>query len=134
MLKKIGLWLMMCWMSVATLQAQPPVRDNAGSPTIRDMQQPQNQQVLPAQALIWEVQRSDIEKPSYIYAILYKVPKDWFFLPPGLSPIVESTDRLMLETDPNYIDRDVLYRGGTPIDSTLEALLNRRDFYEVNKF
>ncbi|MEM6344055.1 MAG: TraB/GumN family protein [Bacteroidota bacterium] len=134
MLKKKGLWLMMCWMSIAALHAQPPVRDNAGSPMIRDMQQPQNQQVLPTQALIWEVQRSDIEKPSYIYAILYKVPKDWFFLPPGLSPIVESTDRLMLETDPNYVDRDVLYRGGTPIDSTLEALLHRREFYEVNKF
>ncbi|MEL6592193.1 MAG: TraB/GumN family protein [Bacteroidota bacterium] len=132
MLKKSSIWLLVCTVSVLTLMAQPPELEN--SPVIRDMQQPQNQQVLPAQALIWEVQRSDIEKPSYIYAILYKIPKDWFFLPPGLSPIVESTDRLMLETDPNYQARDVLYRGAVPFDSTLDALLPKRQFEEINVF
>lgn len=134
MLKKKSLWFIVLCLSLVALQAQPPVRDDAGSPTIRDMQQPRNQQVLPAQALIWEVQRSDMLKPSYVYAILYKVPHDWFFLPPGLSPIVESTDRLMLETDPNFRDRDVLYRGAVPIDSTLDALLPRRQYQEVNLF
>ncbi|MEL7340538.1 MAG: hypothetical protein AAGM67_08640, partial [Bacteroidota bacterium] len=97
MFKKSSTWLLIATISILHVAAQNPVVDN--SPVIRDMQQPQSQQVLPAQALIWEIQRSDMEKPSYIYAILYKIPKDWFFLPPGLSPIVESTDRLMLETD-----------------------------------
>lgn len=117
---------------IAHLQAQPP------SQTGRDVEindaQVQNVQVLPSQALIWEVRRSDLAKPSYIFGILFKVPNDWFFLPPGLAPIVESCDRLMLETDPNPIDRDVLHRGAVPMDSMVYDIIPKRESRELQLF
>ena len=106
---RLGIFtLVFLFSGIALLKAQRPTRYNDRNVTINDAQQ--YVQVLPTQALIWEVRRSDLPKPSYIFGILYKVPNDWFFLPPGLAPIVEATDRLMLEADPKPADRDVLYR------------------------
>ncbi len=126
------LCLVMLTCCFALLQAQTP-RRNGNDLTITDVQS-QAIQVLPSQALIWEVRRSDLAYTSYIFGILYKVPNDWFFLPPGLSPIVESCNRLLLEADPKPVDKDVLYRGAVSIDSTLFTLVPRKEAKEIQLF
>lgn len=108
----------------APLLAQPVTDERLG---IVDMQAPQVQ-VLPTQGLVWEITHPDLAHRSYVYAILYRVPADFFFLPPGITPLIQGADRLVMEVDPANLDVDHLFRGDIPIDSTLEALLPPRDY------
>ena len=90
--------------------------------------------VLPSQSLIWEISGNGLQKPSYIYAIMSKVPEDFFFLPSGLDPLIQQADKWMMEVNPMELDVDHLYRGGVPIDSSLTHLLSRKSYASLEKF
>ncbi|MEO0472615.1 MAG: TraB/GumN family protein [Bacteroidota bacterium] len=119
---------------MSILFAQPPENGrDQNSISIVDLQS-EPAVVQPTRSLIWRVERSDMDRPSYVFAIPYLVPNDWFFLPPELSNIVTSVDQLVLEVDPSYRNMDVIHRGAVPFDSTLEALLPRRQYNEMYAF
>jgi len=105
--------------------AQPPEAE--GGLAIVDLQEAA-MEVQPAQGLVWEISRPDLAHRSFVYAILYRVPEDFFFLPPGLTPCVAQADRLVMEVDPTNLDVDYLFRGEAPLDSTLDALLPERSY------
>ena len=90
--------------------------------------------VKPTQALIWEIRGPGLNKPSYIYGLLHMVPANWFFLPPYLNEAANNADKLVLEVDPTYEDMDLLYRGEVPMDSTLDALIPKRKYQEMQRF
>ncbi len=90
--------------------------------------------VLPVNHVLWEITGPRLQRPSYLYGILYKVPTNAFYLHPGLSHIVNQVDRLIMEVHPAEMDRDHLYRGTVPMDSTLDALLSRREYAALQGF
>jgi hypothetical protein len=94
---------------------------------VRDMQA-DAVPVQPSISLVWQVKSPHAARPSYVFAILYKVPQSYFFLPEGLTPYAESCDRLVMEVNPADENLDFLYRGTLPIDSTLQMLLTRKEY------
>ncbi len=90
--------------------------------------------VQPVKYVLWEISGPRLRQPSYLYGILYKVPANAFYMVPGLTPVVGKVDRLVMEVHPADTDRDHLYRGTVPMDSTLEELLPRRDYVALSDF
>ncbi|GAB4411281.1 MAG: hypothetical protein OHK0039_16320 [Bacteroidia bacterium] len=110
------------------LSAQP-----TSGPEIIDLQG-EALAVQPVQSWVWQVSHPRSMHVSYIYGILYQVPEDYFFLPPGLDEYIAQADRLVMEVDPSTDDQEFIHRGSTPIDSTLEHLLPLRDYPDVWAF
>ncbi|MEO1449063.1 MAG: TraB/GumN family protein [Bacteroidota bacterium] len=103
------------------------------APVIEDLHaEPIEVQQTPS--ILWKVEGRDLSEPSYVYAILYKVPDDYFFLPAELSGIVSNVSQLVMEVDPMDIEVDHLHRGATPLDSTLEALMPKRRYEALETF
>ena len=90
--------------------------------------------VQPTQSILWEITKEGEPGISYIYAIPPKVPNDFFFVPSGLPELVKNTDQLVMEVDPTQQDMDYLHRGAVPIDSTLDRILRRKTFSELETF
>ncbi|TAE49674.1 MAG: TraB/GumN family protein [Bacteroidetes bacterium] len=90
--------------------------------------------VYPASSLLWEVSGNGLQKPSYIFGILFKVPASYFFLPEGITPLIEASDRIAMEVNPADENLDYLYRGSLPLDSTLEFLLSKKEFDQISTF
>lgn len=125
--KQIVAVLIMCWGCCIYVFAQN------GGPEVVDLYD-RPIRVMPVKHVLWEITGPRLTRPSYLYAILYKVPSNAFFLIPGLTPVIENCDRLVMEVHPAEMDRDHLYRGTVPIDSTLEELLSRREYNDLRKF
>lgn len=90
--------------------------------------------VQPVNALVWEIDRPDLQRPSYLFAILHKVAKKDFFLPDGIEPIFKQCDKLVMEVDPLNYSMDHQHRGTMPIDSTLEVLLDKRKYQWLRSY
>ncbi|MEM7370702.1 MAG: TraB/GumN family protein [Bacteroidota bacterium] len=90
--------------------------------------------VQPVNCLVWEIDRADLKRPSYIYAILHKVSKKDFFLPKDLSSILRQCDKLVMEVDPLTYNMDHQHRGTMPIDSTLDVLLDKRKYQWLRSY
>lgn len=90
--------------------------------------------VIPITALLWEVDRADVVRPSYIFGILYKVAKEDFFLPEGIHAYIQQCDKLAMEVNPLVYSMDYQHRGTTPIDSTLDVLLPKKKYQRLNSY
>lgn len=110
------------------------VRAQPGTGLLIEDLQAQPVEVQPTHSILWKVSGKDLSAPSYLYAILYKVPDDYFFLPTELTKIVSQVDQLVMEVDPMDMEVDHLHRGATPLDSTLEALMPRRQYESLETF
>ncbi|MCI4671470.1 MAG: TraB/GumN family protein [Bacteroidia bacterium] len=84
--------------------------------------------VKASQGILWKISGKGLTQASYIYAVLYVVPRSQFFLHPSLDSVMEEIDMVMMEVDPEENGRDYLFRSEVPIDSTLDVLLSKRDF------
>ncbi|MDX2247616.1 MAG: TraB/GumN family protein [Bacteroidia bacterium] len=115
--------LVLCFSSVFA-QNRPEIMDINRSPIV----------VQPVQAILWEVRKPEIKRPSYIYAVLHIVPADNFFIPEGINSYIEKTEKLVMEVDPSESDPDYLYRGSVPFDSTLDRVLDRKTFERLEIF
>lgn len=113
-----------CCVSVSAQNNSPEVVDLYDRPI----------RVMPVEYILWEITGPRLPEPSYLYGILYKVPANAFFLIPGLDQVIDHTDRLVMEVHPAEMDRDHLYRGTVPIDSTLEEILPRSQFLQLKSF
>lgn len=102
-------------------------------PEIRDLQS-YPVQVQATQSILWEITKSSLEKPSYIYAILHLVPADNFFIPAEINQYITYTDKLVMEVDPAEYDADYLYRGSVPFDSTLDLIFDKKTFEKLESF
>lgn len=87
--------------------------------------------VKPVQRYLWKISHPSIRHEAYLYGYLYQVPQDYFFLPPELDQVVKQADRLVMEVDPLTNMPDYLLRGSVPFDSTLEALLTRKEYEQI---
>ncbi|MDP5172099.1 MAG: TraB/GumN family protein [Bacteroidia bacterium] len=120
----IFLYIAGCWVPVLGQNNSPEVVDLLHQPI----------RVSPVKNVLWEISGPRLSRPSYLYGILYKVPADAFFLVPGLDVVVKEVDRLVMEVHPVQMDKDHLYRGTVPIDSTLEELLTKREYATLQTF
>lgn len=48
-------------------------------------------------SLFWEINRSDLDQPSYLYGTIHLIPKDSFFLSPAVEDALDSSEELVLE-------------------------------------
>lgn len=90
--------------------------------------------VQPSQGILWEVSGKKLSQSSYIYAVLHLVPREQFFLHPGLDSVVQRSSCIMMEVDPGKEKKDYLFRSEIPIDSTLDRILPKRDYRTLESF
>jgi uncharacterized protein YbaP (TraB family) len=90
--------------------------------------------VQPSQSILWKITKDGQSHSSYLYAIPPKVPRDFFFLPEGLQELIQSSEKLIMEVNPGQSNMDYLHRGAVPMDSTLDVILPKRRYQEIEKF
>ena len=90
--------------------------------------------VQPSQSILWKISKDGESHSSYIYAIPPKVPRDFFFVPDGLPNLIQNSDKLIMEVNPNEVSLDYLHRGDVPIHSTLDVILPRKKYQEIESF
>ncbi|MEL6851103.1 MAG: TraB/GumN family protein, partial [Bacteroidota bacterium] len=84
--------------------------------------------------LVWEVSGPEMEKPTYIYGILKRVPGAHFFLPTELNACVQACDKWLMEINPYSLELDHLYRGSTPHDSTLSTFYKKKTLRRFEQY
>ncbi|MEM7655847.1 MAG: TraB/GumN family protein [Bacteroidota bacterium] len=124
------------WISLLSVIALPfstAVAQTAPELDLIDLQA-EEVAVVPTNSLIWEVRTPGQDQVSYIYGILFKMPAAEFFLPTGIDRLIEQTDKLVMEVDPLAHNLDHIHRGTIPLDSTLEELLPKKTFQQLNRY
>ncbi|MEO0584688.1 MAG: TraB/GumN family protein [Bacteroidota bacterium] len=90
--------------------------------------------VQPTQAVLWKIEGEGLPAPSYIYGVLHKVRKPYFFIHPEINTISQKVDLILMAVDPLNYDIDYLQRGTIPLDSTLDVLLPPKTYRWMEKF
>ncbi|WNJ18567.1 TraB/GumN family protein [Pontibacter sp. G13] len=119
--------------SVLAISCLFPVSTTGQTLDFEDLQQTELA-VQPSNAILWQIDRGDLVRPSYIMGIIRLMPHDHFFLPPTLSQYLNTTDKLVMEIDPLEGDVAHLHRGNLPIDSTLDIILPKKQLETISTF
>lgn len=87
--------------------------------------------------LFWEITRSDLAQPSYLYGTIHIIPKDSFFLLPQLEEKLALAQRLVLEI-PLDMDAGVMLSSAMhmfiPDGKTLKSLMEPEDYTFLTTF
>jgi uncharacterized protein YbaP (TraB family) len=98
----------------------------------------QNSDALP-QALLWKIERSDQDQPSYLFGTIHMIPSDDYFLPSGLDEAFEKSKEVVFEIDLDEMSgmesilgmlSNLMMKGGT----TLKDLLTPKEYSEVSAY
>lgn len=90
-------------------------------------------------ALLWRIEGNELTAPSYLFGTIHMIPREDFFLPPGLDTAFASTDEVIFEIDmADMTDfsslmslfSNIMMKGSV----TIKSLLSEDEYKEVSDY